>query len=219
MKFELPISAVAFDAAGTLIYPDPPAGEVYAETGRRHGSRLTAPEITDAFRRRFAAEETQDRSGRLQTSELREIERWRGIVRDVLHDLANPETCFQELYAHFSRPDAWKLYPDATETVARLLEAGWAVAVTSNFDRRLPTLCRAFPPLDRCAPLVISAEVGYRKPHPEFFARAARLVGQEPRRILHVGDDYENDYLGARGAGWQSVLVARRDARPSDRDA
>src|ERR1700693_3322915 len=32
------IRAVAFDAVGTLIHPDPPAGEVYAAVGPRFGS-------------------------------------------------------------------------------------------------------------------------------------------------------------------------------------
>src|SRR5207302_1039003 len=45
------VRAVFFDAVGTLIHPEPPAGAVYAEVGRRHGSRLTAAEIA----RRFAA--------------------------------------------------------------------------------------------------------------------------------------------------------------------
>jgi len=36
--------AIAFDAAGTLLYPDPPMGEVYAQVGAEFGSRLTAEE-------------------------------------------------------------------------------------------------------------------------------------------------------------------------------
>ena len=36
------IEAVVFDAVGTLLHPEPSAVEVYAEVGRRQGTRHTA---------------------------------------------------------------------------------------------------------------------------------------------------------------------------------
>ena len=31
----------------------------------------------------------------------------------------------------------------------------------------------------------------------------------EPHEIMHVGDDVAKDYLGARGIGWNSLLIDR----------
>ena len=67
------------------------------------------------------------------------------------------------------------------------------------------------PQLARLADrLVISADVGFRKPAPEFFREVIRAAGFEPRAILFVGDDVENDYHGARAAGLGAVLLDPR---------
>ena len=31
----------------------------------------------------------------------------------------------------------------------------------------------------------------------------------KPSEVLHIGDDLDKDYLGARNVGWNSVLVDR----------
>ena len=41
------VQAIFFDAVGTLIFPQPTAAAIYAEVGRRHGSRLAIDEIRD----------------------------------------------------------------------------------------------------------------------------------------------------------------------------
>ena len=51
------IQAVVFDAVGTLLHPDPAAGEAYAVVGRRLGSQLSLAEITRRFAVAFAREE------------------------------------------------------------------------------------------------------------------------------------------------------------------
>src|SRR5258707_6538414 len=78
------IRAVVFDAVGTVIHPNPPAPVVYAEVGRRFGSRLAVPVITRRFRDAFQEEEALDVRLGFRTSEQRERERWRRIVARVL---------------------------------------------------------------------------------------------------------------------------------------
>src|SRR5690606_20106058 len=53
------IRAVAFDAVGTLIHPDPPVAAIYEEISRRHGSRLTRDDVARRFRDAFAIAETE----------------------------------------------------------------------------------------------------------------------------------------------------------------
>ncbi|MDJ0269829.1 MAG: HAD-IA family hydrolase [Aigarchaeota archaeon] len=57
--------------------------------------------------------------------------------------------------------------------------------------------------------LVASGSVGFEKPDTRVFRHAASLVGVEPQGIMHVGDSYEHDYLGAQAAGFFPVLVDR----------
>lgn len=52
--------------------------------------------------------------------------------------------------------------------------------------------------------IVLSEEVGIRKPDPRIFQTAAALCQREPRECLHVGDSFESDVIGAKGAGMKT---------------
>lgn len=200
------VRAVFFDAVGTLIYPDPPAPVVYAAAGRARGSRLGVADIAARFRAAFRREEEDDlRDGR-RTSEEREARRWRHIVAAVLDDVADPEGCFHELFAHFARPEAWRCVAGAAEVLGGLSRRGYALGLASNYDRRLRTVAAGLPELRPVQHLVISSEVGWRKPAGEFFAALGRAAGLPPDGIALVGDDLGNDYEGARAAGLLPVL-------------
>jgi putative hydrolase of the HAD superfamily len=53
--------------------------------------------------------------------------------------------------------------------------------------------------------VLISGELGYRKPHPFVFQRLVEDLGVETHRVLFVGDDPEPDIIGATSAGLQPV--------------
>lgn len=55
--------------------------------------------------------------------------------------------------------------------------------------------------------ILISGELGYRKPHPFVFNRLIGQLGVQKRYILFVGDDSDADITGARKAGLQPVWM------------
>ena len=55
--------------------------------------------------------------------------------------------------------------------------------------------------------VLISGELGYRKPHPFVFRQLIKYLGVEKDQILYVGDDPEPDITGAQKAGLQPVLT------------
>jgi HAD superfamily hydrolase (TIGR01509 family) len=64
------------------------------------------------------------------------------------------------------------------------------------------------------AAVVVSQRVGTIKPHPRIFAAAAEALGDPPgQAILHVGDDWAADIVGAARAGWRTAYI---DSRPAD---
>lgn len=65
------------------------------------------------------------------------------------------------------------------------------------------------------AVVVTSAEAGYYKSHPEIYRLAAAGLGAEPTSIVHVGDSFPFDVVGARRAGFRTVWV-RGDRQPPD---
>jgi putative hydrolase of the HAD superfamily len=207
--------AVFFDAVGTLIFPEPSAATIYAKVGRRHGGRLSAADIAPRFAAAFRRQEELDEALGWRTSEEREVERWRAIVTEVLDDVHDPEACFRELFEHFRRPSAWRVADDAAATFANLAGQGHVLGLASNYDSRLRDVVAGLPELASIRHVVISSEIGWRKPAPQFFEALARLVGLRPDRLLLVGDDRVNDYEGARAAGLAAVLVDREGKHPT----
>lgn len=214
------VRVIVFDAGGTLLHPDPPVPVIYARVAAKYGVACDVAELDgkfrDAFRRSESAElpGLTDPGNRLRTSEAVEAERWRWIVRESLGDFPDFEACYVELFAWFARPEAWACYPDVLPVLSRLLEDGWPLALASNFDHRLHAVCEATPELARLQPRCISAEIGFRKPAPEFFAAVAAKCDCAPGELLMVGDDPNMDVAGARDAGWQAVLIDRRGRTP-----
>jgi len=54
--------------------------------------------------------------------------------------------------------------------------------------------------------MVISSEVGFRNPADPFFEEIGRKTKIAPTRIVYIGDDFANDYAGARAAGMKAIL-------------
>jgi putative hydrolase of the HAD superfamily len=90
-----------------------------------------------------------------------------------------------------------------------LAARGLRLGIASNFDGRLRGVCSGFAPLDRCDWLFVSSELGVRKPSPDFFSRIENRLQVAAEGILLVGDDWSNDHLAARAAGWQTVFLDR----------
>ncbi len=212
------IRAVCFDAVGTLIHPDPEVGEVYARAGRRHGIEVPSDEIRRRFRRAFLGQDEEDAAAANRTSEERERRRWEAIVAEVFHHQPDPRAPFAELWDHFGRPDAWTCYPDVSAALEALSALGLRLVIASNFDRRLRRVVTGLPALHHCRDLVISSEIGWRKPAPGFFLALSKHTGCSASELLLVGDSVTNDYDGGKAAGLNVVLLARdRPSEPPNR--
>jgi len=70
---------------------------------------------------------------------------------------------------------------------------------------------------DRFGCIVLSEEVGLNKPDPEIFKYAASFLNVQPSVCLYVGDLFEMDVVGAKGAGMLACWFNRSGApRPTD---
>jgi HAD superfamily hydrolase (TIGR01549 family) len=55
--------------------------------------------------------------------------------------------------------------------------------------------------------IVVAGDFGVFKPDPRPFRRLTELLGTSPPTSLFVGDSYEHDIVGARGAGMRTAWV------------
>ena len=78
--------------------------------------------------------------------------------------------------------------------------------MASNFDVRLRGVAAGLPELTPVRTIVISSEVGFRKPAEAFFTEIGRAAKMDLSRIIYIGDDFANDYAGARAAGMKAIL-------------
>jgi putative hydrolase of the HAD superfamily len=102
------------------------------------------------------------------------------------------------------------LFPGVKEALAGL-RSRFGVGLVSNAQ-----LLFTRPELEQLglrglfAPLVISSEVGARKPSKHIFRRALEQAGCAPQEALHVGNDPLEDVEGAASAGLHTCLVEDR---------
>jgi putative hydrolase of the HAD superfamily len=85
--------------------------------------------------------------------------------------------------------------------VLKLLRERFDLAVISNFDGRLRMILEHLGVSQFFSHVFLSSEIGADKPDPEIYRRALQLSGAAADKTLHVGDDPERDWEGARSAG------------------
>lgn len=199
-----PPKAVTLDLAGTLIYPHPSVGRVYARCARELGLKADAASLDDRFGPAFRAA-PRDAEPRQFWAEVVERCFGREAPRSTLPSLQ--DACWEA----FARPEAWRLARGASVVLAQLRFLGLKVGFVSNADARLGDVVRGKGLWQEGDGLWLSAG----KPAPEAFLRAARDWRLVPEELVHVGDDPEEDARGAREAGALAVLVGTvADARP-----
>ncbi|GCF95436.1 haloacid dehalogenase [Enterococcus florum] len=59
--------------------------------------------------------------------------------------------------------------------------------------------------------IIISQATGYEKPDPKIFQLAAKQFHLDPEKSLYVGDNYLNDVIGSKKAGWNALWFNHRE--------
>ena len=204
------VRAVTFDVGGTLIDPWPSVGQVYAEVASKYGAgNLDAEKLTRHFALAWRAKTSFDYSRKA----------WAELVAQTFSHCFEPNQqppFFEELYERFAHPHVWRVYDDVFPALEALSDRGIELGIISNWDERLRPLLERLK-LDRYfRVMIISQEIGFCKPSPVIFEEAVRKFTCPAASILHVGDGALDDFDGARQAGFQSVLLDRRQVSSPD---
>ncbi len=209
----MPVKAIFFDAAGTLIHVREPVGRVYAAAARRHGIAADEEAMGGAFRSAWKSLPHPQNGGKPAADDERSW--WRELVRRCFTTAIGSEppeprlaAAFDELYRHYSSAEAWAVYDDVLPALARLRERH-GLFVLSNFDRRLRSVLDGHGLSRFFSSIIISSEIGASKPHRLIFDAARAAAGCRAEECLHAGDDPVCDVMGATAAGFHFFHVRR----------
>lgn len=133
------------------------------------------------------------------------------------------QECTDELLRREGRMGVWdQTFPWVGEALARLSQAGLRMAVVSNSDGQVAQLLERLGYAQYLDAIVDSHVEGIAKPDPRLFHVALERLGRADLAdaarecaagnglrpaVLHVGDHYRADYVGAREAGLNACLI------------
>jgi len=105
-------------------------------------------------------------------------------------------------------PNNCNLIPDTLETLGSL-KKHYHLGLLSNFTHASAALdiidtlkLRPF-----FQTLLISGDLGWRKPHPNVFKELKEKMGFKGEEMIYIGDDPEPDIIGAKNAGMNPVWM------------
>lgn len=101
------------------------------------------------------------------------------------------------------------LFDDVLPIMKSLKARGTIFGLISNLNRSLGECCSELGLAPYIDFAITSSEVGSEKPHPPIFLAALKRAGVSPSEAIHVGDQYNSDVVGARGAGINPLLLDR----------
>jgi putative hydrolase of the HAD superfamily len=99
--------------------------------------------------------------------------------------------------------------PGAEPVLRAAAAAGFRLGILSNWPlaRTIDRYVAARGWVELFSAIVVSERVGAIKPHPAIFSVAAEAMRLPPAELLHVGDDWAADVVGARRAGWHVAYL------------
>ena len=203
------------DAGGVLVWPN---WVRVADALRRHG--------VDVDARALAA---GDAPARLSLDEAHAIgkstdqRRSNSFLELVLLEAGvqlseKTAAALADVVAYHREHNLWEISPAFVKPALRKLRSdGYKLVVVSNANGTLHQLFDRLG-LTSMFDVILDSEVeGVEKPDRRFFELALSRSESAPATTVHVGDFYNIDVTGARGAGLQAILVDEADLH-RDRD-
>jgi putative hydrolase of the HAD superfamily len=203
-----------FDFVNTLVLPDRSTLPVLVVDGKpvastapllcghlaRHRSGLDPVAVHRAQREAWRWAEGRRAE---EHREVPAVERFRRLAAVLDIPDVDEAGLMRLVELHMAAVIATFRFPAAHRALLEGLRRRYRMGILSNFDHGPPVravLAREGV-LDWFDPIVISADIGYRKPGERAFGHALARTGEPQRDVLHVGDSFGDDVVGAQGAG------------------
>jgi len=198
--------AVSFDAVGTFLHFAEPAPVTYTRFAQKYG--LEASELTMRRRLELAFQAAPSMvSFDAETRSEFERQWWMNLAARVYGCALDDNdfvACFDALFAYYASIEAWRVHESFGPMLLQLREMDVRLAVISNFDGRLDGLLDAMLP-GIFDVVVLPGNSGFQKPQTGIFTYTAGLLDVSPERMMHLGEDDEEDVAAAQAAGMRAL--------------
>jgi len=132
---------------------------------------------------------------------------WRTFHSYLLEDLGEPNGVREELVRNSQNSQLWDQILPGTRDALDRIARNHRMAVISNADGGVASVLARCGIADCFESITDSGIVGVEKPRREIFETALRVMNASANESLYVGDVYSVDYVGARNAGMDAVLL------------
>ena len=200
---------VFLDLGDTLVRAHPSWVEVYAKAFPTFGVEIARDDFQRAFSDAFEEGENEGPFEATEEASYRRLKELDGRVFAKLGYPDLPDDFFRRVEDAFAADTSWWVFPDVIPALDALVANGIRLAVISNWSWQAPELLHDLELARHFEALIISARVGYLKPHRGIFEHALGVMGVSPDRAVHVGDSVRADVEGSRAAGITPVLIDR----------
>ena len=217
-----PYDAIFFDAGYTLLKPEPSSTDRYMRICREFGgtvedaAAMLATIMAVFTEHPFAGPDAHPSEYR--SSDALDRVMWREYDGRIFARHGVPDARLDDasevMYEFFSDPGHWEPYPETLPLLDELRLSGYVLGICSNWSSGLHTIIDGLHLREYFAFVHTSAEVGECKPGHRMFELGLAHTGMAPERVLHVGDSYDADVIGAKRAGIAGVLVDRWQRTP-----
>jgi HAD superfamily hydrolase (TIGR01509 family) len=183
-----------------------------AEVLRSIGAENVAPEAVDAFIDRFHYHNkilwAQYTLGEVDSTAVKQ-ERFARALTDLGAPAGNARAISADFLARYGRMPY--LLPGTEQVLGDLSGRVMIGCITDGFTE-VQRCKMATTGIDRHFDFVLtSEEVGVTKPNPAMYAAAVAAAGCGADEIVHVGDSFEKDIVGALGFGMRAAWLRHPD--------
>lgn len=205
------IKLITFDATNTILKFKIPPWDHYALVARNYGFTGTGMDIKDQMLQSFKFMERKypnfgkgDITWRVWWQKLIQL-----TFKDHLPPAADVTKMGTKLIEQYATTKCWNIAYGTPKLLEHFRDDGIALGVISNFDPRLNSILQNVLLRQYFDFVLTSYEVGYSKPSPKIFSRALEFckTPTTASEALHIGDDYEKDFMAAKNCGWHSILL------------
>jgi putative hydrolase of the HAD superfamily len=207
------IKAVLFDLDDTLIERSLSVPETFHKILNRRGIQVPIKEIEQALLevKKDLEDAFEEQYGKIPLLEFHNT--WNFHVLKAL-EIEDPDgDISREAYEQWINLGGIEVCPDAKSTLTTLRHKGIKTGIISGgYEEEIQKMLEAVGLDESLFDVIVGSNtIKKRKPDPEVFRYALRVLGIEPEEAIFVGDDLERDYKAAKRVGMKPFMIVKTE--------